>query len=89
MCGVRKVALNHLTSFEMGVPLLSVMGDGLGRGDRVTYYISHLSMDMALSPKTGILSNSVFTKTEKAICFASVKEPVTAYSNRLPGTVYF
>ena len=44
-------------------------------------------MDMALSPKTGILSNSVFTKTEKAICFASVKEPVTAYSNRLPGTV--
>ena len=35
VCGVRTAALNHLISFGTGLPLLSVLRDGLGCGDRV------------------------------------------------------
>ena len=41
----------HLILFGTGVPLLSVMGDGLRRGEGNLSKACHLSMDMALSPK--------------------------------------
>ena len=85
---VRTAALTY-PSFGMRAPLLSVMGDGWRHGDRVAYLFRPLKYGHDAFSQTGLFSNSVFTKAEKAICFASVKEPDTAYSNRLPGTVHF
>ena len=48
--GVRTAALT-CPSFGMRAPLLSVMGDGLRRGEGNLSKACHLSMDMALSPK--------------------------------------
>ena len=43
--------LNHLISFWTGFPLLSVLRDGLRRGEGNLTKSCHLSMDMGLSPK--------------------------------------
>ena len=63
------------------------MGGGIGT--EWPTYLDHLSMDMTLSPNLDFFRLGITKKLESCMFFASVKEPDTAYSNRLPGTVYF
>ena len=86
--GVRTAVLT-CPSLGTRAPLLSVMGDGWMHGDRMAYLFRPLKYGYDAFARSGLFQTSYLLKAQKAKCFASVKEPDTAYSNRLPGTVHF
>ena len=88
--GVRIVALTYLPSFGTRAPLLSGMGDGWRYRDRVAYLFRPLKIGYDASlPNLDFFRLGITKKLKKLHVFASVKEPDTAYSNSLPGTVHF
>ena len=64
------------------MPLLSVMGDGLRRGEGNLSKACHLSMDMALFSQTGLFQTRYLLKALTSDNVLPVlKEPDTAISN--------
>ena len=65
------------------------MGDGWRHGDRMAYLFRPLKYGHDAFSQSGLFQTRYLLKAQKAKRFASMKEPDTAYSNSLPGTVHF